>query len=109
MLFTLFCIGLPESPRWLIIHRNDTTGGLDVLKKVNPDFDQGQLSALVNDIVASGNEKKQSGAFFTKRLFKPIFLAFFIAFFNQLSGINAMSWSDEFFTAFIDKLLKWME
>ena len=26
-----------------------------------------------------------------------------------VTGINSMSWSTEFFTAFIDKLLKWME
>ncbi|MCB1221475.1 MAG: tetratricopeptide repeat protein [Planctomycetales bacterium] len=28
---------------------------------------------------------------------------------RAVAGINAMSWSTEFFTAFIDKLLKWME
>ena len=28
---------------------------------------------------------------------------------RALTGVNAMSWSDEFFSAFIDKLLSWME
>jgi MFS transporter, SP family, arabinose:H+ symporter len=90
LLFTLFCIGLPESPRWLIIHKNDRAGGKEVLKKVNPDLNEGEMDSLINEIVASGNVKKQSRAFFSKRLLTPIFLAFLIAFFNQLSGINAI-------------------
>jgi len=90
LLFALFCIGLPESPRWLIIHNNDREGGLAVLRKVNPDSGDDELNSLVSEIIASGNEKKQKGAFFSKRLLKPILLAVFIAFFNQLSGVNAI-------------------
>lgn len=89
-LFAVLCIGLPESPRWLIVHKNDKEGGLDVLRKTNPDANADELNFFFNEIVASANEKKQPRALFTRRLLKPIFLAFFIAFFNQLSGINAI-------------------
>ncbi|MEA1887665.1 MAG: sugar porter family MFS transporter [Bacteroidota bacterium] len=89
-LFAALCLGLPASPRWLIVHKNDMKGGMDVLKKTNPDASDDELKSLFNEIVASANQKKQGGAFFTKRLLKPIFLAVFIAFFNQLSGINAI-------------------
>ena len=90
LIFALLCTGLPESPRWLIVHRKDRTGGLEVLRKVNPDLDEQALETLVREIVLSGNEKKVSGALFTRRLLRPILLALFIAFFNQLSGINAV-------------------
>lgn len=90
VIFTLFCIWLPESPRWLIIHMKDNEGGLKVFRKINPDFTDDELKTLVQEVEDSGNEKKHAGSFFSRELMKPIFLAFFIAFFNQLSGINAV-------------------
>ena len=90
LLFALFCIGLPESPRWLIVHNKNRDGGLSVLKKISPNLTSGQLDSLVDEIAASGNEKNRSGSLFSRRLMKPVLLAFFIAFFNQLSGINAI-------------------
>ena len=89
-IFTLLCIGLPESPRWLIVRKNDLDGGLAVLKKTSPSSSEGEIKLLYNQIIASANEKQQPRALFTSRLLKPILLAFFIAFFNQLSGINAI-------------------
>ena len=88
--FTLLCIGLPESPRWLIVRKNDLNAGLTVLKKTSPSSSEEEVKLLYNQIIASANEKKQPRALFTRRLLKPILLAFFIAFFNQLSGINAI-------------------
>lgn len=90
LIFTLLCIGLPESPRWLIIHKKDREGGRAVLLKSNPDLPEEELKKLVNEIEETGNNKKQGDTFFSRRLLKPILLAFLIAFFNQLSGINAI-------------------
>ncbi|SHI92404.1 MFS transporter, sugar porter (SP) family [Tangfeifania diversioriginum] len=90
LLFTTFCFGLPESPRWLIVQNKNREAGLAVLKKVNPDFSEKELDSLVNEIENSGNQKSKHQKFFTRKLLKPAFLAFFIAFFNQLSGINAI-------------------
>ena len=89
-LFAVLCFGLPASPRWLIVHKNDREGGLAVLRKTNPDASDDELELLFNEIKASAGNEKQARAFFTRRLLKPIFLAIFIAFFNQLSGINAI-------------------
>lgn len=89
-LFTLLCIGLPESPRWLIVRKNDLNAGLAVLKKTSSSSSEEEVKLLYNQIIASANEKQQPRALFTRRLLKPILLAFFIAFFNQLSGINAI-------------------
>ncbi len=90
LIFALFCIGIPESPRWLIIRKKDIEAGMLVFKKTNPELNQDELNILVNEVEVSGNKKQQSRKFFSRSLITPIFLAFFIAFFNQLSGINAI-------------------
>jgi hypothetical protein len=68
LVFALFCIGLPESPRWTIIHNNEREGGLNVLRKINSDFTDSEVVGLVSDIEASGDEKLLSGIFFSRRL-----------------------------------------
>jgi MFS transporter, SP family, arabinose:H+ symporter len=90
LLFAILCTGLPESPRWLIVRKKDRAGGLVVLRKVNPDLNEKELKSLMQEILATANGAKTSAGFFSKRLLKPILLAVFIAFFNQLSGINAV-------------------
>ena len=90
LIYTLLAIGLPESPRWLIIKKNDREGGLRVFRKIDASASEQELNELVDEIEASANKKESKGGFFTKKMLKPILLAFFIAFFNQLSGINAI-------------------
>lgn len=90
LLFSIMCFGLPESPRWLIVRRKDLEGGLAVLKQTSAGATDEEIDRLYQEIIASGDDSKKSGAFFTRQLLKPILLAFFIAFFNQLSGINAI-------------------
>ena len=91
VIYTLFCFGLPESPRWLIARKGDRAAGIKVLKLIEPDFSPAQLETHADEIVAaSGSEKKAASGFWAWRLRVPICLAFFVAFFNQLSGINAI-------------------
>ena len=90
VIFTLMCLKIPESPRWLIGRKGDRAAGLKVLAMVNPDADASALEKTANEIEeAVAKESKVSG-FWSGHLRKPISLAFFIAFFNQLSGINAV-------------------
>lgn len=89
-IYAVFCFWLPESPRWLIVHQKNRKDGLDVMRKINPDFSADQLDILANEIERSANKSTHSKVLFSKKLIKPIFLAIFIAFFNQLSGINAI-------------------
>jgi MFS transporter, SP family, arabinose:H+ symporter len=90
LLFAVFCLGIPESPRWLIIRKNDLEGGMNIFRKTNPDLNEQELSLLVREVEATGNRKQKASKFFSRRLLTPIMLAFFIAFFNQMSGINAI-------------------
>ncbi len=52
--------------------------------------DPAQLEAAADAIVAASAEQTKHAGFWTWRLRVPILLAFLMAFFNQLSGINAI-------------------
>ena len=90
LLYALFCLGLPESPRWLLTKKGDRDGALQVLQRSQPDVPKQEIAAEADEIVAASSEQGSSGHFWTRRLRKPILLAFLIAFFNQMSGINAI-------------------
>jgi len=90
LLYALFCFWLPESPRWLLTKKGDRTGAMEVLQRAQPEATRELIAAEADEIVAGSTEQGSSGNFWTARLRKPILLAFLIAFFNQMSGINAI-------------------
>jgi SP family arabinose:H+ symporter-like MFS transporter len=90
LLYAAFCFGLPESPRWLLSRKGDRATGLEVLRRIEPEVSQSEIAAQADAIAAASSEQASSGNFWTMRLRKPILLAILIAFFNQLSGINAI-------------------
>lgn len=90
VIYTVCCLFLPESPRWLIAKRRDRTAGLAVLRSVNPGMPPAELDALADSIEFAANREEKVHGFWSRQLRTPITLAFLIAFFNQLSGINAI-------------------
>jgi sugar porter (SP) family MFS transporter len=90
LVYTLMCFAIPESPRWLIGSKGDRAGGKAVLRLVAPGTSAADIDAKVDEIAAAAREPASAGGFWSRRLAKPILLAFLIAFFNQLSGINAV-------------------
>ena len=90
LVYSMMCFTLPESPRWLITHGGDRDAGMEVFRKINPEMTDADLSTLADSVEQSVGDRKTAAKFFTKRLKTPIMLAFFVAFFNQLSGINAI-------------------
>ena len=90
LLYALLCLGLPESPRWLLTKRGDRETAVKVLQEIEPEAPNGEIAALADEIITASTEQVSSGQFWTRRLRRPILLAFLIAFFNQLSGINAI-------------------
>jgi sugar porter (SP) family MFS transporter len=90
LVYSLMCFGLPESPRWLITHAGRREAGMDVFRRINPDMTSADLSALADRVEQSVGDRKAGAKFFARRLRTPILLAFLVAFFNQLSGINAV-------------------
>ena len=84
------CLTIPESPRWLLRRGGDRAEGLRVLALVNADLPPAAVVALAGEIQAAAGGESAGGGFWTRRLRRPILLAVLIAFFNQLSGINAI-------------------
>jgi sugar porter (SP) family MFS transporter len=90
LLYAVFCFGLPESPRWLLSRKGDREAGLQVLQRIEPNVSKAEIAAEADAIITASSEQASSGHFWTRRLRKPIMLAILVAFFNQLSGINAI-------------------
>ena len=90
IIYTVMCFAIPESPRWLIGRKGDRAAGVNVLKLIQPGQTTAQIEAEADSILAASSERVSSTHFWTWRLRVPIVLAFLVAFFNQLSGINAI-------------------
>ncbi len=94
LIYTLMCFSIPQSPRWLIGRRGDRETGAGVLQQLNPAATEDEVAAMVERIAVASHIEPGSAAatakFWTWRLRVPIMLAFLVAFFNQLSGINAI-------------------
>jgi len=89
VLFTVLMAFVPESPRWLMVHKKDYTQARKILAVSDPEGVDQAIEAIHQSI----DEEKQKASlstFLNKRYTKSIILAILIAFFNQMSGINAI-------------------
>jgi sugar porter (SP) family MFS transporter len=87
IIYTALVFGISESPRWLITKKSD----LAAAKKVMLQIGVVDIDAEVASIIQSNQHEASAGKvsdFFSAKHKKIIFLAFLIAFFNQVSGIN---------------------
>jgi len=87
IIYTLMVTGVPNSPRWLLAQKNEEDKAAGVLQQLNPTFSKEEIQAELTTIKASLVEKVGDN-FLSGRYNKSILLAFFLAFFNQASGIN---------------------
>ena len=85
-IYTIMPLGLPESPRWLFSVKNDEAGARETLAIVGVE----NIDQTIQEIKTAYEEEKAQGSIqlFTKHHRKIISIAFFVAFFNQASGIN---------------------
>jgi sugar porter (SP) family MFS transporter len=87
LLYTLLVFTIPESPRWLIAKKNDLETARKVFKRIgvnNADDVIASIKASVQHETTTGHGE----GFFNKKYSTILWLAFFVAFFNQWSGIN---------------------
>jgi sugar porter (SP) family MFS transporter len=83
LIYLLMVTRVPESPRWLLLNRNDEAGSRQILEHIDPT----QVDRTIKEIRHAEREFTQDSIFARAYLF-PILLAFLLAMFNQLSGIN---------------------
>ena len=86
LLFIILIYFIPESPRCLILKKGETAKALEILRVINPLNCDKELIAIKN----SEFHQKNSDSLFSGQYKTPVLLAIFIAFFNQVSGINAI-------------------
>ena len=87
--FLLFLMAGPETPRWLFAHRREDEARAISARLTNSAEESEEQMKEIADQLA---EDRAAGhvPFFTRRYRKVILMAFCIAMFNQLSGINAI-------------------
>ncbi len=84
-IYSIMVFRVPNSPRWLVLKKKDDTAALKTLEFLSNKEHAIEKLREIKD-TNSGAEKKER--LFTRVYKKPLILAFLIAFFNQLSGIN---------------------
>jgi SP family xylose:H+ symportor-like MFS transporter len=86
LIYSVMVLGVPNSPRWLALKKGDDVGALRVLKMMYSDED---ATRHLKEIKAELNKTvKAAKSVFSRMYSFPLLLAFLIAFFNQMSGIN---------------------
>ena len=85
-LYCMLILGVPNSPRWLMVERDDAEEALQTLQLLHGD----EVSAKIelDTIISHQSAEDTNGNVFSSKYKKSLILAFLLAFFNQLSGIN---------------------
>lgn len=87
VIYTIMVISIPESPRWLITKKNDLAAAKKILVQMGVEDTEAEIAG----IIASNKHVETTGvksSLTDNKYRRVIYLAFMIAFFNQLSGIN---------------------
>jgi sugar porter (SP) family MFS transporter len=87
IIYTILVVGVAESPRWLLTKGNNSEKARQTLQQIGVT----DVDAEIASILTSNQQELQtshSASLFNPQHSKIIWLAFMIAFFNQLSGIN---------------------
>ncbi len=87
ILFLIMLFGIPRSARWLVTQYR-LSEARQVLEKLGSDNPQGELDEIVASVHVE--DAPHSEPLFQRKYRLPIYLAFTVAAFNQLAGINAI-------------------
>jgi len=87
LIYSVMVIGVPESPRWLLTMKKDK----DTSKKILTDLGVDDVDKEISSIMKSYEHENRAGhtsKMFSSKYKTILWLAFMVALFNQLSGIN---------------------
>lgn len=83
-IYLVLVFRIPNSPRWLVLQKNDPITARELIIQLDDSIDPDEELAAIKE-----TKKANVGSgFFSGKYRFPIILAFLLAFFNQLSGIN---------------------
>ncbi len=85
IIYCVLVLKVPNSPRWLVLKKGDDVEALRVLNLIHEDE---EASRHLEEIKEGANTKTKTSNVFLKKYSFPLILAFLVAMFNQLSGIN---------------------
>jgi len=88
-LFFVLIFFIPESPRWLLLHRDRLEQVEATMKKINADDYKKEIEVILSSH-KQGGDLKRAPSIFSKKYKTPLMLAVIFAVFNQVSGINAI-------------------
>ncbi len=83
--FLILVFSIPESPRWLAVVKNDIQAAKKIILSIDRNVDVEEAFHFMKQSESINNKKD---SIFRNAYIKPVLLAFFLAFFNQASGIN---------------------
>ena len=86
LLYLLMTLSIPDTPRWLILFKKDDESASNILQEIYTD--KAQANEVFKSIKASDADVPEKSKLFVPKFNKAVLLAFFVSFFNQLSGIN---------------------
>jgi sugar porter (SP) family MFS transporter len=86
IIYTAMVVGVPESPRWLISRKNDIAKAKSIMQQMGVEDTDAEIAAVIeaNKLESQGKNVQ----FFSSKYKTVLWLAFLVAFFNQVSGIN---------------------
>ncbi|HVP56374.1 MAG TPA: sugar porter family MFS transporter [Candidatus Eisenbacteria bacterium] len=87
LLFLIMLFGIPRSARWLVT-KNRVPEAREVLDRLGSPDGASELDDIIASIHVDG--VAHSEPLFQRKYRRPIYLAFTVAAFNQLAGINAI-------------------
>jgi len=87
ILFFIMLFGIPRSARWLVT-KNRIAEAREVIDQLGSPDGQSELEDIIASVHVNG--VAHSEPLFQRKYWLPIYLAFMVAAFNQLAGINAI-------------------
>ncbi|WP_039053074.1 sugar porter family MFS transporter [Sphingobacterium sp. T2] len=88
LIFFILIFFVPESPRWLLLHRGKKEEATAIMQKISGEQVDNDIELILKNQQES--QGKGESRLFSKANRFPVILAILFAVFNQVSGINAI-------------------